>query len=288
MEEIANQIFIEQSYPGVVSSVLRLKHGLALIDGPSRPDDRQGWQHKLIHLGGGIGQLMVLLDTHSDRLINLSMFEGPILAQENVSDILRELPVATRLPEKQTESESEPLDGTSTSRFCFPDMTYSQQLSLHWDDQPVVVTHQPGGHPAGSWVSYDAEKVIFIGDSVMVGQPPFLAWCHLDRWLEALTWLSSDFFKHYQIVSSRDGVVNQNSVLRMIEILHAVKDGMNDLRYEENPHDGLASLGASLLSQFTFDQDLKEPYQNRLISGLNKLYARITADGYPGEISAGA
>ena len=88
MEEIAQNIFIEQSYPGVVSSVLRLRHGLLMIDSPFLADDRQSWQQKLVNLGGGVSRLLVLLDSHMDRLLGVPLSELPILAHENVLQII--------------------------------------------------------------------------------------------------------------------------------------------------------------------------------------------------------
>jgi glyoxylase-like metal-dependent hydrolase (beta-lactamase superfamily II) len=288
MEEIANQIFIEQGYPGVVSSVLKLKWGLLMIDGPYKADDRQAWQQKLINLGGGVGRLIILLDTHTDRLLSSPMVEAPILAQENALEIIQNLPLVPRPSDKLAGSDPEPHDVPQNNRWPLPDITFTQQVSLYWDDQPVVVTHQPGAHLAGSWVRYDAEKVIIVGDSVVINQPPFLAWCQIDRWIEELIWLSSDFFKHYQIVSGRDGVINQQSVLKMIEFLNVVRDVVNDLVRMGNPDDVVVQLAQDLLKYFHFEREMKEQYQSRLVWELSKLVKRIKLEGLQGEINAGA
>lgn len=288
MQEIANQIFIEQNTAGVVHAVLKLKRGLLMIDGPCTSEDRQAWQLKLINLGGGVGHLTVLLDPHVDRLMSLPLIDAPFMAQENALEIIRDLPAAARSSEKQTGSDSDPCELPQNNRWSLPDMTYSQKVKLHWDDQPVIVTHQPGAHVAGSWIRYDAEEVIFVGDSVMVQQPPFLAWCQLDRWIEELTWLSSDFFKHYHIVSGRDGLVGQNSLLRMVEFLRAVKTAVTDIRQMENPDDGIAQYLPDLLKYFSFEQEMNEFYQNRLTGELKKLLKRMPSDPVKGEMNANA
>lgn len=278
MEEIAKNIFIEESYPGVVSSVLKLSRGLLTIDGPFRADDRQSWQQRLVNLGGGIGRLMVMLDTHTDRLLGVPMVEMPILAHENALDIISDLPSASRSPEKPSGSDSESYDLPQSTRWGVPDMTYSQQLNIFWDDQPVVVTHQPGGHLAGSWVRYDAEKVIFVGDSVVTDQPPFLAWCNIDRWIDELTWLSSDFFRDYQIISGRNGLVGQNSLFKMIDFLTSVKGVVEELTQLEDLNGGIAQWAPQLLNQFSFDRKMTDHYNSRLVWGMNKLIRRIIAN----------
>lgn len=288
MEEIANKIFIEQGYAGVVSSVLKLKRGLLMIDGPYKQEDRQAWQQKLINLGGGVGRLIVQLDTHIDRLLSVPMMDAPILAQENALDIIREMPIAARPSEKQTMSDPDAHELPQNNRWPLPDMTYTHQVNLYWDDQPVIVTHQPGSHLAGSWVSYDAEKVIFIGDSVMIQQPPFLAWCQIDRWIEELTWLNSDFFMHYQIISGRDGIIKQKSLQKMIDFLNVVKNVVNDLAQMDDPNEGIVQSVPSLLKFFRFDRELKEQNQNHLTKELKKLLKRIKAEEIKGEMHAGA
>ena len=64
-------------------------------------------------------------------------------------------------------------------RWATPDITFSDQLTLYWDQDPVVLTQRSGAHFAGSWLTYDAKKVVFVGDSVIFNQPPFLAWANL-------------------------------------------------------------------------------------------------------------
>ena len=270
MKEIANNIFIEQSYPGVVLSALKLSHGLLVVDSPFRVDDQQSWQQKLAHLGGGIGHLTVMLDTNTDRLYGMQLSEFPVLAQANSFEIIQNLPLNPRIPEMQARSNSEAYDQSHNVRWRLPDITYSNQVFIHWDDEPVVITHQPGGHLAGSWVRYEAEKVIFVGDSVVIEQPPFLEWCDLDIWMDELTWLSSDQFKDYKIISGRNGEIQQESVLRMLDTLTMVKAHMNDLLGMEEPNVEIDQMADNLLSAFNIKRGMTEQYKNRLVWGLKQ------------------
>jgi glyoxylase-like metal-dependent hydrolase (beta-lactamase superfamily II) len=277
MEEIAHNIFIEKGCPGVVSSVIKLSQGLLIIDAPMRADDRQAWQQTLGDLGGGKRRLMVLLDTHTDRLYGTQMIEYPILAQENALQIIRVLPSTQRASDLQEASDPETYDMPQNVRWAVPDLTYTKQVSIHWDEQPVMVTHQPGAHMAGSWVRYDAGKVIFVGDSVVIKQPPFLGWCDLDRWINELSELCSDTFKGYKIIGGRNGVVQQRSILKMIELLSAVKSFVVDASAEDHPEDRLDQFALKLMREINYDRDLKEHYKNRLVRGLKQLLQRHKA-----------
>lgn len=271
MKEIAHNIFIEQSYPGVILGALKLSHGLLLIDAPCKADDQQSWRQKLAHLGGGVAQLMVMLDTHPDRLCGMQQSDYPVLAQSNSFDIIQNLPINPRISDIQARTTGEVIDQSQNIRWRIPDMTYSNQVSIYWDDDPVVITHQVGGHRAGSWVQYEAEKVIFIGDSVVIDQPPFLEWCNFDLWMDDLTWLSSDQFKDYQIISGRDGEIQQDSVLKMKENLSIIKSHFDDLLAAENPNEGVDQVAENLLSAFNFKMDRIDQFRNRLVWGLKQL-----------------
>jgi glyoxylase-like metal-dependent hydrolase (beta-lactamase superfamily II) len=274
MDEIAHNIYIEKGCPGVVSSVIKLSQGLLIIDAPMRADDRQAWQQQLGDLGGGKGRLMVLLDTHTDRLYGTQMIEFPILAQENSLQIIRDLPSTQKVSDMQDASDPETYSLPQNVRWAVPDLTYTKQVSIHWDEDPVVVTHQPGAHLAGSWVRYDPANVIFVGDSVVIKQPPHLGLCDLDRWIDELNELCSDAYKAYKIIGGRNGVVQQRSILKMIKFLSAVKDFVEDTFGMENHDEGLDLFALELMREINYDRDLKDHYKSRLVRDLKQLLQR--------------
>lgn len=274
MEEIANNIFIEQSYPGVVLAVLKLSHGVLMVDAPFRVEDQLTWQAKLMSLGGGVDRLLVMLDTHIDRTLGIRAMETNVLGHENAVEIMRNRPTTARGQDSDAGADWEPFNLPVSIRWAVPDMTYSDQVKIYWDEAPVVVTHQPGSHFAGSWLLYAAEKVIFVGDSVVLGQPPFLAWSELDRWLEDLAWLGSDEFKGYKIVSSRNGVITKRYVEKMAHLLTQIKAVVEDLAGNNNRMDAIIKAVPLLLKKLNFDKELKELYENRLIWGLEQYLRR--------------
>lgn len=274
MDEITHNVFIEKGYPGVVSSVIKLSQGLLIIDAPLRADDRQVWQKQLGDLGGGKGRLMVLLDTHTDRLYGTQMMEYPILAQENTLNIIRGLPSTQRASDMQEASDPDTYDMPQNVRWAVPDLTYSTQVSIHWDEHPVVVTHQPGAHLAGSWVRYDPAKVVFVGDSVVIKQPPYLGWCDLDRWIGELNELNSEAFKGYKIIGGRNGIVQQRSIVKLAEFLTAVKIFVEEMSDLENIDNDIDPFAQKLLREINYDRDLKDHYTSRLVRGLKQLLQR--------------
>lgn len=271
MKEIANNIFIEDSYAGVVLCVLKLSHGLLMVDAPFKADDQLSWRQKLAYLGRGVGQLMVMLDTNMDRLLGMHLSEFPVLAHDNSLEIIQNLPSTMRIPEIQARSDSEAHDQSQGVRWRLPEITFSKQVSIHWDDQPILITHQPGCHRAGSWLHYEAEKVVLIGDSVVINQPPFLELCNLDLWMDELKWLSSEQFKGFTIVSGRNGEIQQESVITMYEFLSEVKTGLEDLHGMDASDGDLEPFVNSLLNKLSFKTEMTEQYNCRLVWGLRHL-----------------
>ena len=67
MQALANQVYIEEQYPGVTLGVIALPHGLIQIDAPPAPEDGRSWRAALLNLNSGVERLLINLDGHPDR-----------------------------------------------------------------------------------------------------------------------------------------------------------------------------------------------------------------------------
>ncbi len=268
MEEIANNIFIESGFRGVVLGVLKLKHGVLLVDAPFRVEDQISWRAKLLNLGGGVDKLLLMLDTHIDRTLGIHALAYAVLGHKNAVEILRNRTVTSRAQDVDLGGEWVPYELPLNIHWDIPDMTYTNEVYIYWDQQPIIVSHQPGAHWAASWVSCEAEKVVFIGDSVVLGQPPFLAWSDIDLWLEELACLQSKSLNGYKIISGRNGLVRGESIEKMIIYLSKTQEILDDLSYDKDLVDKITPVVPTLLEEIEFNKDLEELYENRLIWGL--------------------
>ncbi len=79
----------------------------------------------------------------------------------------------------------------------------------------VRLEHHYGSDHAGTWVILHKQKIVFIGDTVVVERAPFLAYADLLQWQEDLQVLASKSYKGYQIISARSGLVSQEQVRKM-------------------------------------------------------------------------
>ena len=196
--------------------------------------------------------------------------ETNVLVHQNAIDIISRKPRNPRCQRKGIGADIERFGIPATIEWKVPSLTYTNEVTIHWDNAPLVVSHKPGAHIAGSWLRYDAENVVFVGDSVILDQPPFLAWSDLDCWLKELAYLESDFFKDYQIIAGREGVVNSGSINRLVEFLNRVKIEVKSLLLQENWRDDLNAVVSILMQYFVFDYQLDALYRNRLNWGLKQ------------------
>lgn len=274
MEKIGKSVYIEESYPGVTLGVLALPKGVMMIDAPFRHEDVQSWRGKLGNIEGGVEKLLVILDTHIDRMLGVPAMGCNTLCHETSIEILQSRSGTIRAQDLGAGSDFEKYDQPTNIQWAIPKMTYTDQVLIYWDDDPIRIIHQPGSHVASSWVQFDADKVIFIGDSVILNQPPFIGWSDLNRWIEALQFLRSETFKGYKIVAGRDGLVNRRAIGKMITFLMKVDKIVQELFLNGAGIEDIRSAASNLLKYFDFDQDRTNFYLNRLALGIENYLHR--------------
>lgn len=276
MEEIRKQVFIEDGYPGVVVGAICSERGTFLVDAPFRGVDQDHWRRAVARLDGHVGKyrMLLILNTHIDRTLGVRSMESVLVGQENSVSILENRPTAARSQEIDAGADWEPFDLPSNIRWVLPEMTFSQSLSIYWGEIPLLLEHHPGAHLAGSWLKLENEKVVFVGDSVVIHQPPFLAFADLDAWVADFDLLLSEEYKGYKIVSGRNGVVHPRSIEKARETLLNIKGAVEAFAAEKGEIEDLLAEVPALLKPLNFTKSLTQLYHNRLSWGLEHYYKR--------------
>ena len=227
MREIAKNIYIEDDYLGVTLGAMPLSHGLIQIDAPPSPEDCRAWRAALLNLGGGSERMLINLDAHPDRTLGARAMDCTIIAHEKAAQIFRSRPTTFKSQGEETGAEWEDIPGLGSIRWAPPEISFVEQLSLHWDGSPIVIEHRPGPSNGAVWVILPEEKVVFVGDAVLKNQPPFLASADLTPWIEELNLLLGPAYKSFTIVSSRGGVVNAQTIRAQLDFLKHVRDRLD-------------------------------------------------------------
>ena len=111
-------------------------------------------------------------------------------------------------------------------------------------------------------------KVIFIGDTVTPGQPPFIANADIDAWLEELHELGLTQFREYAIIGGRGGIVNKNDIRNQQKFLRKIKRRLDKLSTTKANIAKVGEIGASYADDFiTESQNEAEVFRKRLAYG---------------------
>ena len=159
MQAIARNVYIEDEYPGVTLGVISLTHGLLQVDAPPSPEDPRTWRAALLSLGGGSERLLVNLDAHPDRTLGARAMDCTVIAHEKTAQVFRSRPNTFKAQGEDTGADWESIPGLGNVRWILPEITFSHQMALYWDDNvPVLLEHHPGPLPGPLGLSCREKK----------------------------------------------------------------------------------------------------------------------------------
>jgi glyoxylase-like metal-dependent hydrolase (beta-lactamase superfamily II) len=273
MQQIKPGIYYEDGYLGVTLGALVFSHGTIMIDAPLRPEDARAWRSSLVNLRGGASRLLISLDAHLDRTLGTRAMECTVISHQKTAQIFRNRPVIFKGQSAEGGADWETYDDAIGTRWASPDITFSDQMTLHWGGPEVVLEHHPGPSTGSIWAILPSASVIFVGDAVTPKHPPFLAQADLPAWIETLDHLISKY-KDYTIVSGRDGLVGVDAVRTQQRYLKTIHKGVERLAKRNAAPEATENLVASLLSEGAFPAKYSEQYSQRLRSGLLQYYTR--------------
>jgi glyoxylase-like metal-dependent hydrolase (beta-lactamase superfamily II) len=274
MQEISPNVYIETGYAGVTLGAINLGHGLVLIDAPFLAEDIRSWRSSLISLGGGVDRMLINQDTHIDRIMGASAMECTIVGHEDLAKIFQTRPFPYRSQSLETGAEWELFDNQGTTRWAPPELSFSQEMKIHWGNTPIFLEHCPGGESGALWVHMPEERVLFLGDLVVHNQPPFMANTYIPAWIETLEKVLEPEFKNYTLVGGRNGLVRREHVRWQIRFLDKVQKQLEGLKERNAPESEIEKLAPKLLKDIEHPQNRENLYLRRLKWGLSVYYLK--------------
>ena len=268
MQEITNNIFIEDQFHGVTLGVIVTPRGLIQIDAPPSPEDARSWRAALMNLGGGMERALINLDAHPDRTLGARAMDCTVIAHEKTANMFRTRPNTFKAQGEETGADWESIPGLGSVRWSPPEISFLDQMTLHWGDTPVVLEHHAGPSSGSIWVHLPEEKIVFVGDAVLKNQPPFFAGANLTDWITALNHLLGPEFKGYTIISSRGGVVTTNIVKTQLDFIKQVHDKLDKVTAKKANPAAIEKLVATLLTSFKAPAARQKQFAQRLRYGL--------------------
>lgn len=273
MHQIKQGIYYEDIYLGVTLGALVYPNGTILIDAPLRSEDARSWRSALMSLRGGTNRVMISLDSHLDRTLGARLMECTIISHQKTAQVYRNRPLIFKGQTIESGADWETYNDVIGTRWASPDITFTDQMTLHWGGAEVVLEHHPGPTPGAIWALIPEEKIAFIGDAVVPNQPPFLDNAELDVWLETLDLLYTSY-KDYLIVSGRDGIITREDIRAQANHLKKIARQIDRLAAKHASPEMTEDLIPKLLSDFSFPPEYYERYAQRLRAGLYQFYNR--------------
>jgi len=276
MQEIAPKIYIETSFPGVTLGAINWSHGLILIDAPFRAEDARSWRSALLNLGGGVDRVLVNMDDHLDRVIGVRNMDCTVVAHASIADNICSRPATFKPQPMGSGAEWEQYGGIGTVRWVVPDISFAETMEIYWDSEntPLLLEHHPGPSYGSIWAILPEHQIIFIGDAVTPGEPPFLECANLPEWISALALLQSPAYQNFMMISSRSGVIHASDLAEQAHYLQNLHEKLETLGAQKAPVEKTESLIPDLLKPFHFSADKEILFQQRLSFGLRQYYTR--------------
>lgn len=281
MQELASNIFIETAYAGVTLGAINWSHGLILIDAPFRAEDTRAWRASLLSLGGGIDRLLINLDAHFDRTLGVRAMECTVIGHENMAEVFRNRPVTFKTGGAETGAEWEQYNNLGSIRWVPPEITFTRRLVIHWDGHPLILEEHAGQSIGAIWAQLPDQEIVFVGDAVTPGQPPFLSSASLPAWIENLRLLTTPEYQNYLIVSGRGGLVAQAQLRQQLQQLERLHLQIDELAAQKAPVNEVTQLAQGILTELEQTGARYTQYQQRLQYGLQQYYLRHY---HPGEL----
>lgn len=274
MQQIERGITYEDSFLGVTVGALSYQQGVILIDAPLRADDTRVWRSTLINQRGGSNRLLVSLDAHPDRTLGARVLDCTIIAHQKTARVFRNRPTIFKGQNLEIGADWETYPEAIGLRWASPDITFTERISLHWGGPDIILEHHPGPTPGSIWVIIPDTRVVFIGDAVVLRQPPFLAWADLDAWMACLDVLMNSY-QDYVIVSGRGGRVSRDDIRVQVEVLKEIATTLDKLaRKNAAPEDDKALITKILAHYANIPAEHLDRYTQRLRYGLHQCFMR--------------
>jgi glyoxylase-like metal-dependent hydrolase (beta-lactamase superfamily II) len=276
MRSVSPGVFLETKFPGVMVGAVASRGRLLMVDAPIRVEDGREWVSQLGEKGKP--RCLVLLDHHLDRVLGARGFELPIVAHDTTRLVMGGWPDTFKGGTRPIGAEADRLKRVTGVTRAVPDLTFSEEISLHLEGREILLLHRPGPTAGSIWVVVPEAKAVFIGDAVWLGEPAYLGDARLDAWQKTLQQALRGPFKGFTFISSRDGVVERKAFGQMAVWLDRVEERLRKLKPRGALSEAAGALATGLMRGSRLPAARREHAHLRLQAGLERLYARWLAD----------
>jgi glyoxylase-like metal-dependent hydrolase (beta-lactamase superfamily II) len=279
MQEVAEGIFVETAYEGVNVGAVVTSRGVIGIDVPTYPRDARHWAARLRHLSYDPLLYVILTDHHGDRILNSRWLNAPIIAHERAAERVagyeKRYPqalidsVTSRNPEQGKEVVNSPVDRVTLS--------FSEEMTLVFDDRRLCLTWRPGPTGSSVWVHVADEGILFAGDCLVVDTHPLLAEAHCERWLGHLATLQQANGEFRAVVPGRGPLNRREAIEDVATYLRLVLEIAASHHRQSRQREDMSDYVGQLLPRFALNGLPREWVARQIRLGLDRVYEDLQA-----------
>jgi glyoxylase-like metal-dependent hydrolase (beta-lactamase superfamily II) len=281
MQEIADGIVVSTEFRRITVGAIATGRGLICVDVPPYPRDARLWRSLLLERFKQPIRLVVLTDAHRDRLLGPHWFdEARIIAHDATFAAMRSLPGSfIDQAADMISADSDERSTFSGVRLHYPRVTFSERMIAYIGDIPIPITAMPGPTPGNVWIHLARERVVFTGDSVVVGEPPYMSRTCSKEWLNGLTILRRPRFAADLIVPGRGPLTDKAGTLPISEFLRYLRRRVQNLYRAGRPRADVLEILPDALDHLTMPHMLHRiEVEARVRAGLEAIYDEFQSE----------
>jgi glyoxylase-like metal-dependent hydrolase (beta-lactamase superfamily II) len=272
MRKITSDVYIENKFPAVTLGLVSFHGEVLLVDCPIRLEDVRSWLNQANDFGKP--RFTTLLDHHPDRVIGARDLRMPLVGHQMTSQIMALKSDSFKGNAHPIGAETDRLKRVTGVSRAIPNLTFTDEMTIRMNDDQIEFWHRPGPTEGSIWVVYHKERAIFLGDAVTVAEPPFVGDANIDEWLDTLDDLRTFEDQSYQLISSRDGLIEREDINTMARFIRKVRVRLERLGETDELDAEIDSIAAELLGDYSLTGSRKERARLRLRVGFEDLYQR--------------
>ncbi len=286
MKQIAPNVYVSTEYAYVNVGCVVGPAGVVALDVPTLPQETMSWGRQIAELTDQPIVYTALTDAHPHRLLCASLLEAPIVTSRGAYDQAANYSrgfwrnVLRRLKREHPDEE----DALKAVKSELPDLLFNDKLTLHKGGADVTIERINGAAPGSSWVHFRDEGIVFLGDTLVVGQPPVMDECPDSKaWLNTLTHLRTPRFSDVVFVPGRGpmperGSASQSATEPLSEYIRLARRRVRSLHQKGQPRDDVVDYVDELLSVFPLSEDEHSQFRRRARNGIKQVYDELEPD----------
>jgi len=230
MENISQNVWVETDYFGANIGIIKTTEGLILIDTPMNPTDQDLLLQEIKDRELGTISWIIATDHHLDHFMGASFLPGLVISHQAVrGKFLRTFGPIESIVERVSWSDPQGVERIKKLVVKEPAITFDGRLSLFFD--PVTIHLEPFvGHTVHTLaVRVEPDGVLFTGDNVVNGMPPFFHEAEQPlEWVDSLKNMKQ--FPDRIVVPGHGNVTDGSAVDEMLKNIEAVVDLVKEAR----------------------------------------------------------